>query len=81
MSGLFGGGSNSGVGGGLPTGVKLVAAALLAHQLMKHSQAEQGAASAEPTGGGGLGGLLGSLWARVARRRPAAPGRPLAAAG
>ncbi len=61
MSGLFGGGSNSGVAGGLPTGVKLAAAALLAHQLMKHSQAEQGAASAEPTGGGGLGGLLGSL--------------------
>ena len=61
MSGLFGGGSNSGVAGGLPTGVKLAAAALLAHQLMKHSQAEQGVASAEPSGGGGLGGLLGGL--------------------
>ena len=39
MSGLFGGGSNSGVAGGLPTGVKLAAAALLAHQLMKHARA------------------------------------------
>ena len=51
MSGLFGGGSNSGVGGGLPTGVKLAAAALLAHQLMKHAQAERGADDAAPTAG------------------------------
>jgi uncharacterized protein YidB (DUF937 family) len=62
MSGLFGGGTNSGVAGGLPTGVKLAAAALLAHQLMKHARAEQGASGAEPaSSGGGLGGLLGSL--------------------
>jgi uncharacterized protein YidB (DUF937 family) len=62
MSDLFGGGANSGVAGGLPTGVKLAAAALLAHQLMKHARAEQGASGAEPaSSGGGLGGLLGSL--------------------
>ena len=79
MSGLFGGGSNSGVGGGLPTGVKLAAAALLAHQLMKHARTEQGAAGAEPAGGGGLGGLLGSL---LGQGGPAAPtGGPGAPAG
>ena len=37
MSGLFGGGSDSGgIAGGLPTGVKLAAIALLAHQLITH---------------------------------------------
>jgi uncharacterized protein YidB (DUF937 family) len=62
MSGLFGGGSNSGgIAGGLPTGVKLAAMALLAHQLMKHARAEGSTASAGPTGGGGLGGILGGL--------------------
>jgi uncharacterized protein YidB (DUF937 family) len=62
MSGLFGGGSNSGgIAGGLPTGVKLAAMALLAHQLMKHARAEGGTASAGPTSGGGLGGILGGL--------------------
>src|SRR5919107_1659497 len=70
MSGLFGGGGDSGVGGGLPTGVKLAAAALLAHQLMKHAQAERGADDAAPTtgGGGGLGGLLGGLLGRLRDR-------------
>ena len=82
MSGLFGGGSNSGVAGGLPTGVKLAAAALLAHQLMKHSQAEQGAASAEPTGGGGLGGLLGSLLGQGGGPSPTGgPGAPSSGGG
>ena len=76
MSGLFGGGSNSGVAGGLPTGVKLAAAALLAHQLMKHSQAEQGAASAEPTGGAGLGGPLGSLLGQGGASPTGGPGAP-----
>ena len=76
MSGLFGGGSDSGVAGGLPTGVKLAAAALLAHQLMKHSQAEQGATSAEPTGGGGLGGLLGSLLGQGGASPTGGPGVP-----
>lgn len=61
MSGMFGGGAGGGIGGGLPTGVKMAAIALLAHQLMKHSQAEQGAVGAGQTGGGGLGGLLGGL--------------------
>jgi uncharacterized protein YidB (DUF937 family) len=66
MSGLFGRGTSSGVAGGLPTGVKLAAAALLVHQLMKHARAEPSAtaeAGPAPTGGGGggLGGLLGSL--------------------
>jgi hypothetical protein len=56
MSGIFGGGAGGGIGGGLPTGVKMAAIALLAHQLMKHSQAEQGAVGAGQTGGG-LGGL------------------------
>jgi uncharacterized protein YidB (DUF937 family) len=41
--------------------VKLAAMALLAHQLMKHARAEGGTASAGPTGGGGLGGILGGL--------------------
>lgn len=76
MSGLFGGGSNSGVAGGLPTGVKLAAAALLAHQLMKHSQAEQGAASAEPTSGAGLGGILGSLLGQGGASPTGGPGAP-----
>ena len=76
MSGLFGGESNSGVAGGLPTGVKLAAAALLAHQLMKHTRAEQGAASAEPTGGGGLGGLLGSLLGQGGASPTGGPGVP-----
>ena len=79
MSGLFGGGSNSGVGGGLPTGVKLAAAALLAHQLMKHAQAERGAGDAAPTtgGGGGLGGLLGSLLGQQGGASPTGgPGAP-----
>ncbi|WP_052215112.1 YidB family protein [Belnapia sp. F-4-1] len=62
MSGLLGGGSNGGgIAGGLPTGVKLAAVALLAHQLTKHTRAEEGATSAVPTGGGGLGGILGGL--------------------
>jgi uncharacterized protein YidB (DUF937 family) len=62
MSGLFGGGSNGGgIAGGLPTGVKLAAIALLAHQLMKHARTEEGATSAGPTVGGGLGGILGGL--------------------
>src|SRR5215217_1376698 len=78
MSGLFGGGAhNTGVGGGLPTGVKLAAAALLAHQLMKHARAEQGDASAEPSGGGGLGGLLGSLLGQGGGPSPTGgPGAP-----
>ncbi len=61
MSSMFGGGAGSGIGGNLPAGVKMAAIALLAHQLMKHSQAEQGAIGAGQTGGGGLGGLLGGL--------------------
>lgn len=64
MSGMFGGGSDSGVAGGLPNGVKLAAIALLAHQLMKHAQTGQDPANAGPAGapaGGGLGGLLGGL--------------------
>ena len=79
MSGLFGGGRDSGVGGGLPTAVKLAAAALLAHQLMKHAQAERGAADATPAtgGGGGLGGLLGSLLGQGGPTLPAGgPGAP-----
>jgi uncharacterized protein YidB (DUF937 family) len=55
----------------------LAAAALLAHQLMQHAQAEQGAASAEPTGGGGLGGLLGSLLGQGGGPSPTGgPGAP-----
>ena len=63
MSGLFGGNSNSGgIAGNLPSGVKMAAIALLAHQLMKHAQSGQGGTVAAPSGGGGgLGGLLGSL--------------------
>jgi uncharacterized protein YidB (DUF937 family) len=77
MSGLFGGGSgNSGVAGGLPTGVKLAAAALLAHQLMKHARAEPGAADAGPTAGGGLGGLLGGLLGGQGGPASAGPGMP-----
>ena len=77
MSGLFGRGSgNSGVAGGLPTGVKLAAAALLAHQLMKHARAEPGAADAGPTGGGGLGGLLGGLLGGQGGPASAGPGMP-----
>jgi uncharacterized protein YidB (DUF937 family) len=62
MSGLFGGASGGGgIGGNLPTGVKMAAVALLAHQLMKHSQSGQDTASAGMGGVGGLGGLLGGL--------------------
>ena len=62
MSGLFGGNSSGGgIAGNLPTGVKLAAVALLAHQLMKHAQPGQGPASSGMGGGGGLGGLLGGL--------------------
>lgn len=61
MSGLFGGGGdNGGIAGGLPTGVKMAAMALLAHQLMKHSQSGSDPASAD-SAGGGLGGILGGL--------------------
>ena len=77
MSGLFGGGSGKGgVAGGLPSAVKLAAAALLAHQLMKHARAEPGGAHSEPTGaGGGLGGLLGGLLGQ------GGPGAPTGTAG
>jgi len=51
---LFGRSGGGGLGGSLPTGVKLAAMALLAHRLMKHSRgSEAGAASA--SGGGLLG--------------------------
>ena len=46
------------MGGSLPNGVKLAAEALLIHQLMKHRQGE---AAPQREGGGGLGGLNGSL--------------------
>jgi uncharacterized protein YidB (DUF937 family) len=84
MSGLFGGGSNSGVAGGLPTGVKLAAAALLAHQLMKHAQSERGADDAAPTAGsrGGLGDLLGSLLGQQGGALPTGgPGAPASGGG
>lgn len=63
MSGLFGSDSSGGgIAGNLPTGVKLAAVALLAHQLMKHAQPGQEPASPGLSGGGGgLGGLLGGL--------------------
>jgi uncharacterized protein YidB (DUF937 family) len=59
MSGHRGGG----IIGNLPTGVKLAAAALLLHQLMKHRQGG-GAAPAGREETGGLGGILGGLLGR-----------------
>jgi uncharacterized protein YidB (DUF937 family) len=66
MSGLFSGKSGGGLAGGLSGGVKMAAAALLIHQLMKHSRsgAEDGGPGREGAGattGRGLGSILGGL--------------------
>jgi uncharacterized protein YidB (DUF937 family) len=65
MSGSSGHGSG-GIAGNLPTGVKLAAAGLLLHLLMKHARSGEAPASAAPSGaepsGGGLGGILGGLF-------------------
>jgi uncharacterized protein YidB (DUF937 family) len=65
MSGSSGHGSG-GIAGNLPTGVKLAAAGLLLHLLMKHARSGQAPSDAEPSGaapsGGGLGGILGGLF-------------------
>ena len=70
MSGFLSG-RGGGLAGGLPGGVKLAAAGLLLHQLMKHAQGERAAGGGgaatpargeEPTTGGGLGGILGGLF-------------------
>lgn len=65
MSEFFGGRSGGGLAGGLSGPVKMAAIALLVHQLMKHARSQQGAAPASPAPadeGGGLGGLLGSIF-------------------
>lgn len=67
MSDLFSGRSASnlsgGLGGSLPSGVKMAAVALLIHQLMKHRQGQASPQTqAEAGAGGGLGGLLGGLF-------------------
>jgi uncharacterized protein YidB (DUF937 family) len=63
--GLFGR-SGGGLAGGLSGGMKMAAIALLVQQLMKHSQSGATAAQGQapmpqPSGGGGIGDILGGL--------------------
>lgn len=75
MSDFLSGRSQGGLAGGLPSGVKLAAIALLVHQLMKHSRSGGASAPAQEAGagGGGLGGLLGGLFGGGAEQAPARP--------
>ncbi|WP_165838710.1 YidB family protein [Roseicella frigidaeris] len=78
--------SNGGLASGLPTGVKMAAVALLIHLLMKNSRGQQVPAPSQGAPqdsghGGGLGGLLGSIFGGNAASPPAGGPPPSGAWG